>query len=78
VQEVAMYRKKINDVKAAVVTAILSILESATSPYIPERLLKSLDSGKLPAMSQKCFFALGPEPFTRNLDFCFSAYPTVP
>ena len=60
-----MYRKKINDVKAAVVTAILSILESATSPYIPERLLNSLDSGISQSLSPKCLLLLTPFPSTQ-------------
>lgn len=47
-RQVLVYRAKIKDLKAAVVTAILSILESVTTPYVPGRLLSALDTGPSP------------------------------
>ena len=41
------YSKNINGLKAAVVNVLVSILECVDSPYIPERMLASLDSTAL-------------------------------
>jgi hypothetical protein len=43
-QECRHYSKNINRLKAAVVSLLVSLLECVDSPYIPERMLASLDS----------------------------------
>ena len=46
-QERAEYQKQINELKAATATTLLSLLECVDQPYIPERMLVSLDSNRL-------------------------------
>ena len=41
------YQRQINDLKSATATTLLSLLECVDHPYIPERMLASLDSNRL-------------------------------
>ena len=41
------YQKLINELKAATATTLTSLLECVDQPYIPERMLVSLDSNRL-------------------------------
>ena len=43
----AAYQGAINELKAATATTLLSLLECVDQPYIPERMLASLDSNRL-------------------------------
>ena len=46
-KEQVEYQHQINDLKSATATTLLSLLECVDHPYIPERMLASLDSDRL-------------------------------